>query len=153
MQVKIRLRPPNVDREGPPPRKWPPRLAPELGGVGAWCLIGSSGRSAWPAGRADAPSPAPPVYSGLVLRSPMTRSPGFHCPRFFSNSTRSKRLSTFRLAPEALAALKLGCCDINQKKPSTAILAYCSETQTKKLLTCLPGVCQWFNSHFCGFPR
>jgi hypothetical protein len=51
-------------------------------------------------------------YSGLVLRSPMTRSPSFHCPRFLSTATRSKRFMTLRFAAEADADRKLGCCDI-----------------------------------------
>ena len=43
----------------------------------------------------------------------MTLVPSFHCPRFFSNSTRSKRFKTLRLAVMVLAPLKLRCCDIN----------------------------------------
>src|SRR5436190_11396675 len=50
--------------------------------------------------------------SGLVLRSPVTRSPGFHSPRFLSNSTRSKRFKTLRFAPRVEAARRLRCCDI-----------------------------------------
>ena len=50
--------------------------------------------------------------SGLVLRRPVTRSPGFHWPRFLRIATRSKRLRTFRFAPEVLAARRLECCDI-----------------------------------------
>jgi hypothetical protein len=50
--------------------------------------------------------------SGFVLRSPVTRSPGFHSPRFLSNSTRSKRFKTLRFAPRVEAARRLRCCDI-----------------------------------------
>ncbi|SRR5258707_12436396 len=50
--------------------------------------------------------------SGLVFRSPVTRSPGFHWARFLRISMRSKRFRTFRLAPEVLAARRLECCDI-----------------------------------------
>src|SRR5580765_3548125 len=51
--------------------------------------------------------------SALVLRRPVTRSPGFHWPRFLRTSIRSKRFMTLRLAPEVLAARRLECCDIN----------------------------------------
>src|SRR2546423_429866 len=51
--------------------------------------------------------------SPLVFRKPVMRSPGFHCPRFLSNSKRSKRLSTFRFPPRVAAARRLRCCDIN----------------------------------------
>ena len=48
--------------------------------------------------------------SGLVLGSLVTRLMSFKAPRFLSNSTRSKRLSTLRLAPAELALdLKLLC--------------------------------------------
>jgi hypothetical protein len=50
----------------------------------------------------------------LVLRSPVIRSPSFHCPRFLSNSRRSKRFSTFLLPPNVAAARRLRCCDITQ---------------------------------------
>ena len=43
----------------------------------------------------------------------MTLVPSFHCPRFFSNSTRSKRFKTLRLAVMVLAPFKLRCCDID----------------------------------------
>ena len=43
----------------------------------------------------------------------MTLVPSFHCPRFFSNSTRSKRFKTLRLAVIVLAPFKLRCCDID----------------------------------------
>ena len=51
--------------------------------------------------------------SGLVFLRDTTRSPSFHCPRFFIKSIRSKRLRTLRL-PNALEIpfLKLECCDI-----------------------------------------
>jgi len=52
--------------------------------------------------------------SPLVLRRPVMRSPGFHWPRFFRSSRRSKRLSTFRLPPRVAAARRLRCCDIMQ---------------------------------------
>lgn len=55
----------------------------------------------------------PAQASGLVLRKPITRSPDFHWPRFLSSSTRSKRLSTLRLAPSVFPPRKLGCCDIS----------------------------------------
>src|ERR1700731_3227167 len=42
----------------------------------------------------------------------MTLSPGLNNPRFFSNSTRSKRFSTFRFVVMVLAPFKLRCCDI-----------------------------------------
>src|SRR5207249_6526308 len=51
--------------------------------------------------------------SGLVLRRPETRSPSFHWPRFLSSATRSKRLSTLRLAPVVPTARRLECCDID----------------------------------------
>src|SRR5687768_12257992 len=50
--------------------------------------------------------------STRVLRNPVTRSPSFHCPRFFRISTRSNRFITLRLAPSVDAPLKLRCCDI-----------------------------------------
>jgi hypothetical protein len=52
--------------------------------------------------------------SPLVLRRPVMRSPGFHCPRFLSSSSRSNRFRTFRFPPKVAAARKLRCCDINQ---------------------------------------
>ena len=53
--------------------------------------------------------------SGLVLGSPTTLEPSFHCPRFFSNSTRSNRLRTFLFAAMVLAPLKLRCWDITKR--------------------------------------
>jgi hypothetical protein len=50
--------------------------------------------------------------SGLVFGKPITLSPGLNVPRFFSNSTRSNRFSTFRFAAIVLAPFKLRCCDI-----------------------------------------
>ena len=47
--------------------------------------------------------------SGLVLTKDTTRSPSFQCPRFLSNSTRSKRLSTFLFLINPPGGLKLGC--------------------------------------------
>src|SRR5208282_6164772 len=52
--------------------------------------------------------------SFLVLRRPVIRSPSFHWPRRLSTSTRSNRLSTFRLPPKVAAARRLRCCDINK---------------------------------------
>src|SRR5439155_26853973 len=57
--------------------------------------------------------------SGLVLGRPMTLVPSFHCPRFFSNSTRSKRFKTLRLAVMVLAPFKLRCCDIDCSRCSS----------------------------------
>src|SRR6202043_4042874 len=42
----------------------------------------------------------------------MTLPPSFHCPRFLSSSTRSKRFRTLRFAAMVLAPLRLRCCDI-----------------------------------------
>src|ERR1700730_18629140 len=42
----------------------------------------------------------------------MTLSPGLNNPRFFNNSTRSKRFSTFRFVVIVLAPFRLRCCDI-----------------------------------------
>ena len=47
--------------------------------------------------------------SGFVLIKETTRSPFFHCPRLRSNSTRSKRLSTFLFLDSPPGGLKLGC--------------------------------------------
>lgn len=47
--------------------------------------------------------------SGLVLTRETTRSPSFHWPRLRSNSTRSKRLRTFRFLVKPPGGLKLGC--------------------------------------------
>jgi hypothetical protein len=57
--------------------------------------------------------PNPRYASGLVLGNPITLSPGLNSPRFLSNSTRSNRLRTFRLATIVLAPFKLRCCDID----------------------------------------
>jgi hypothetical protein len=46
----------------------------------------------------------------------MTLLPSFHWPRFFNNSTRSKRFKTLRLAAIVLAPFKLRCCDMDSGK-------------------------------------
>ena len=46
----------------------------------------------------------------------MTLLPSFHWPRFFNNSTRSKRFRTLRLAAMVLAPFKLRCCDMDSGK-------------------------------------
>jgi hypothetical protein len=51
-------------------------------------------------------------YSGFVLGNPSTRSPGFHFPRRFNNSIRSKRFKTLRFAAILLLDLRLECCDM-----------------------------------------
>ena len=52
--------------------------------------------------------------SGLVFGSPITLFVSFHCPRFLSRSTRSKRFKTLRLAAMVLAPLRLRCCDMGE---------------------------------------
>jgi len=44
----------------------------------------------------------------------MTLLVSFHCPRFLSRSTRSKRFKTLRLAAMVLAPLRLRCCDMGE---------------------------------------
>jgi hypothetical protein len=82
-------------------------------------------------------------YSGLVLRSPMTRSPSFHCPRFLRTSTRSKRFMTLRLAAEADAERKLGCCDIIFSFDT--VFAYRPGSRDgREFLARIPPACQCF---------
>ena len=50
--------------------------------------------------------------AGLVFGKPMTLSPCLNSPRFFNNSTLSKRFSTFRFVVMVLAPFRLRCCDI-----------------------------------------
>jgi len=70
--------------------------------------------------------------SGLVLRSPRTRSPDFHWPRFLSSATRSNLLRTLRFEPAVLTDRRLRCCDI---KPSCySILAYPPPNEAERWL-------------------
>jgi len=50
----------------------------------------------------------------------MTLRPSFHCPRFLSSSTRSKRFRTLRFATIVLAPLRLRCCDIDREMSAKA---------------------------------
>lgn len=53
------------------------------------------------------------TYSGgLVLRSPVIRSPSFHWLRDLSSATRSNRFRTFLLAAVEPELRRLECCDM-----------------------------------------
>ena len=87
------------------------------------------------------------------------RSPSFHWPRFFKSSTRSKRLSTFRLPPNVAAARRLRCCDINIKSGVNGLCCFSPRFGANGVFTTSPPKSQSLNvlikkgpkSHYLSF--